>query len=133
MSSSKPPWTARTARTSAERHRLEEMAVALEQVKVAQDKREKSGQRKESNRLANAEPLMRRALPISEKSLAEHPSRCQQVFNKIKHYKAVATRFDKLANTFLAVPARTGQQIPRGAQHALEAYLLGGRPLRPRN
>ena len=73
MSSSKPPWTART-RTSAERHRLEEMAVALEQVKVAQDKREKSGQRKESNRLANAEPLMRRALPISEKSLAEHPA-----------------------------------------------------------
>ena len=26
----------------------------------------------------------------------------ERFFNKIKHYRAIATRFDKLANTFLA-------------------------------
>jgi transposase len=26
----------------------------------------------------------------------------ERLFNKIKHYRAIATRFDKLANTFLA-------------------------------
>ena len=26
----------------------------------------------------------------------------ERFFNKLKHYRAIATRFDKLANTFLA-------------------------------
>ena len=32
---------------------------------------------------------------------SHHDWSIERFFNKIKHYRAIATRFDKLANTFL--------------------------------
>ena len=54
----------------------------------------------------------------------------ERFFNKIKHYRAIATRFDKLANTFLAgvllVCVVLGVHLPPWLGYLLVASFIGG-------
>jgi len=87
--------------------RAEDLIVGLNPEKVLADKAYDADAFHHAIRQAGAEPVIppkrnRRVQHTYDKDIYKERNRIERFFNKLKHFRAVATRYDKRADNYLA-------------------------------